>query len=587
MERMISKILLGATLVSLSFWAAGCNLGEPQLFDPRMMQQVERSHAGEGTPVILEPLPTTRVDPNGSVAAADGSPPGPVIAAPVTGRDLEGDPIVRMSLHEIIQRAVASNHDVKVAGYQPAIEGSRVVESEGNFDPIFFTNLQYQHKDELNGGNIYNTFNGTGLITSDVLESDTTQLQTGIQQNLDSGGQIQLQYETGTSWISPQQSLENPFYTSDITLQVTQPLLKNFGYDVNHARIVIDRLNQKVSLQEFRKAVEQNASDIEKAYWQLMQTERDIQIERDLVQQTLDEYNILFDRMQKGLDVSDLQVQQAASALESRRGQLVQFKAQARDLSDQIKGLMSDPDYPVSSATIILPADQPVEQAMQFDLEDQVHTAMGNRFELAEQQMKIDEATITESVAKNNLQPELDLTGSVGPQGAGANEPTALRTNAELDHIDGSIGFKLQVPLGNRAARGILERSINQRLQAIEQYQAYIESIAVDVNVGARAVTTTWERMNIARRARYDAQQALSRINDREKANQPLTPEFVQLKLQIQESLAQAWQDEAQALANYNIALAQLEKAKGTLLRYNNIVMQEDVTHFKEMGLLH
>jgi len=583
---MISKILLGAGLASLSVWAAGCNLGDPQLFDPRMMQQLERSHAGEGTAETMQPLPTTRVDPNGSAATADASAPGPVIAAPISGRDLEGDPIVRLSLHEIIQRAVANNHDVKVAGYQPAIEGARVVESEGNFDPIFFTNLQYQHKNELNGGNIFNSFNGGGLIVSNVLESDTTQLQTGVQQNLDSGGQIQVQYETGTSWLNPQQSQFNPVYTSDLNLQLTQPLLKNFGYNVNHARIVIDRLNQKVSMQEFRKTVEQNASDIEKAYWQLMQTERDIQIEKDLVQQTLDEYNILFDRMQKGLDVSDLQVQQAASALETRRGQLVQFKSQARDLSDQIKGLMSDPEYPVSSNTIILPADQPVEQVMQFDEEDQVHTAMGNRLELAEQQIKIDEAAITENVAKNNLLPELDVTASVGPQGAGPDEPSALQTNAEFDHIDGSLGLKLQVPLGNRGPRGILERSVNQRLQAIEQYRAFIETIAVDVKTATRQVTTTWDRINIARRARYDAQQALIRINDREKANQPLTPEFVQLKLQIQESLSQAFQDEAQALANYNIALAQLEKAKGTLLRYNNIVMQEDVTRFKESGLL-
>src|SRR5260221_10209000 len=116
MERMISKILLGAGLVSISIWAVGCNLGEPQLFDPRMMQQLERSHAGEGTPEIMQPLPTTRVDPNGSAATADASAPGPVISAPISGRDLEGDPIVRLSLHEIIQRAVANNHDVKVAG---------------------------------------------------------------------------------------------------------------------------------------------------------------------------------------------------------------------------------------------------------------------------------------------------------------------------------------------------------------------------------------------------------------------------------------------------------------------------------------
>ena len=29
-------------------------------------------------------------------------------------------------------------------------------------------------------------------------------------------------------------------------------------------------------------------------------------------------------------------------------------------------------------------------------------------------------------------------------------------------------------------------------------------------------------------------------------------------------------------MANYNIALSQLEKSKGTILRYDNVVLQED-----------
>ena len=41
-----------------------------------------------------------------------------------------------------------------------------------------------------------------------------------------------------------------------------------------------------MDLLEFRKAVEQNVSDIEKTYWQLVQADRDIEIEKQLVAQT-------------------------------------------------------------------------------------------------------------------------------------------------------------------------------------------------------------------------------------------------------------------------------------------------------------
>ena len=63
---------------------------------------------------------------------------------------------------------------------------------------------------------------------------------------------------------------------------------------------------------------------------------------------------------------------------------------------------------------------------------------------------------------------------------------------------------------------------------------------------------------------------------EREEGGEALTPTFVQLKLDTQERLADARHNENQALANYNIALFKLEQAKGTLLRYNNVVMEED-----------
>jgi len=554
----------------------GCEVEPPEVFDPRLLQQNERSHADEVKPQALRPLPTTQqgafsdVAPNGDTRV-NGEP-----VRPWTGRDLDSDPVVRLSLHEIIHRAVINNHDVKVAAYQPAIEGARVIEAAANFDPVFFTNLQYAQKHDLTGGSIFNSFNGGTPFTDFISDSDQGTFQTGFQQNLGSGGQVQLQYQAMYNWFSPQTTQFNPFYESDLTLQLTQPLLRNFGYDVNHAQIVINRLNQRVSQLEFRKAVEQNVADIEKAYWQLVQTVEDIRIQEQLVAQTEQTYRQLYNRMNERIDVSPLQVAQTQTQLELRRSELIQFKSQARDLSDQIKGLMSDPEFPVTSSVVVLPADDALQDRIEFDLQDEIDTAMENRLELGEQQLKVDSAVVTVAVAKNNLLPEFDFVGSTGPQGVDSNVGDTLKDNFEFSHVDFTVGFKLQVPIGNRAARSIYRRSLLQHMQAIEQYRSYIEQIAVDVKTSLRAVDTNWNQFRASRLSRFQAETALTRINAREKSGEPLTPEFVQLKLQIQESLAEARQAEAQFLANYNIALSQLEKAKGTILRYDNVVMQED-----------
>jgi len=290
--------------------------------------------------------------------------------------------------------------------------------------------------------------------------------------------------------------------------------------------------------------------------------------------------------MQEKIDVSPLQVAQAQTQLELRRTELIQFKSQARDLSDQIKGLMSDPEYPVSSNVIILPADRPVEDGIDFDFDDEINTAMENRLELGEQQLKVDAAVVTVQVAKNNLLPEFDFIGSVGPQGVAGNLGDTVKNNFAFNHFDFTVGFKLQIPLGNRAARAIYRRSLLQHMQAIEQYRSYIETVAVDVKTSARAVTTAWEIIRSSRRALYDAEDALARINAREKSGEPLTPEFVQLKLQIQDTLAGTQQSEAEAIANYNIALSQLELAKGTILRYDNVVLEEDPLNIEKTDLI-
>jgi hypothetical protein len=98
-------------------------------------------------------------------------------------------------------------------------------------------------------------------------------------------------------------------------------------------------------------------------------------------------------------------------------------------------------------------------------------------------------------------------------------------------------------------------------------------------------VETTYHLIETNRQSRLAAQRALDDVVERqEKGTEAITPEFVQLRLQLADQLAQQSEAENQAIANYNIALERLERAKGTLLRYNNVLLQEEP--YKATGLL-
>jgi len=178
--------------------------------------------------------------------------------------------------------------------------------------------------------------------------------------------------------------------------------------------------------------------------------------------------------------------------------------------------------------------------------------------------------------AENNVLPKLDLTAQVGLEGLGFNFDDAVKSQSNTDFITYGLGFQFEVPIGNRQARSIYQRTLLQRQQAIEQWKLTSENVAVDVVVALNNQRQSWHVLVAARRARIAAEEALRYIEEREQAREPLTPTFIELKLSRQAALADAERQEIQAAVSYNVALEALEKAKGTLLRYNNVVMKEE-----------
>ena len=572
---MTKTLLRAATtpVVCAVLMSAGCNWyrQDPIPFDPRTLQQPQRTAAEGQVSETKRPLPTTLESPfvqptgRGNDTARDRAQATTVrTAPPTTGPALAEDPVIRMPLQEVMQRAVANNLDVRVAGFGPAIESTRVVEAEARYDPTFFVNSQYQSNDRDQAAQFTSTD-----------EADVWTTQVGIRQNLPSGGQAELRNDfvrtrdrNDNSFFNP-----NPFYTSDLLLQVTQPILRDFGNEINRARILISRNNQRISLLDFRQQLEETAAEIEQTYWGLVEAERNVRINERLLDETLRTAEVLWRR--RGQDVTRVQLSQANASVEERRVALIGFKAQVRDLSDRLKRLMNDPDVPVASATLILPGTPPVLEPVRFDLGDQINTALEHRLELGQQQLRVDSARIAADVAKNNLLPQLNIVGSVSVNGLDDTANKAFSSELEFENIGWAIGFQFEIPIGNRAARATNQRARLQQQQAITQYANLIEQVALDVRTAMRDVDTRWDQIIASRQSRFAQEDALIALQQREDAGEQLTPTFVQLKLDQQERFARAASQEAQAVSNYNNALAVLERSKGTLLRYNNILMEE------------
>ena len=568
-RKLLALPLLSAVVTAMV--ATGCNVTDPPPFNPRQAGNDERDSVSYPDAKPLARMPTTLesdfLPPN-----PDGTPATKPSGPPTTGTALDVQPVLRMTLQEIVHRAVASSLDVKVAAYNPGIDATRVTEAEARFDPSFFANATFEAR---NRPAAYVVLPGTG---SDIDSENIGTFSSGVQQQLENGGTVSLGYTSTidrvNNVITPTSVHPNPFWLNELALQFNQPILQGFGSDVNRARIVISRNQQKISLLDFRKQLEMTLDNIEKDYWQLCEAEREVQIDEGLLNDTVHTADILLNRI--GQDVTRVQLSQANASVETRRATLIRARAHVRDLSDDLKRQMNDPELPISGGTLILPADNPIEQPLNFDKDDQIRSGLENRYELGQQQFRIDSAGEQLLVAKNLLQPQLNLIGSVGFDGLGEDFGQAFARQGEFDHFDGSLGIQLSIPIGNRAARAGYERARLQQQQAIDSYQATIEQVTLDVSQALREVSTSWDELVQYRKGTFAQNDVLIALNQREEGGEALTPTFVQLKLDTQERLADARRQENTAVGNYNIAIYKLEEAKGTLLRYNNVIMEED-----------
>lgn len=567
-------VLKAAVSMTVATILGGCALQEPPPFDPRRIEQMQQDATVNPPAMRQEALPTTL--PTVTVERAGGV---------IEVKRPETRPVtkpVRLTLQETAHRAVANSLGVRVAGYDSAIDAARVLEAQARFDPLFFAQGQFQRSfpQGIGGGDF------------DPITLYSQSLEAGFRQLLTTGGQIELKYQVqrqepssqfGSSSLVP--TVWPSFYQNDLILQLTHPLLRDFGRETNLARITIARNDQRISQLDFQKSVEDllfQARDpdgrgddgVEPIYWELYTAQQELEIQDWLIEKHRDALSILVARLKHDADIIGVSQTRAfyEEALRDRR----EIEVRLKSTSTRLKALLNDPDFPVTGIEQLLAADQPTRTPVELELTDQVEAAMQNRLELAQQSLRIDSADTVVAAAKNNELPKLDVSLQVGAQGLGRDFDDAVNSQGDLDFVTYAAGFQLEVPIGNRQARAIYQRTLLQRQQAVDQYRQLADQIGAEVSRVNDNVSATWDLMVAQRRTLYAYEDNLRALESRAREGEPLKREFVDLVLRSQSQVARARAAEIRATVNYNLALSRLERAKGTLLKYNNVTLKEE-----------
>jgi HAE1 family hydrophobic/amphiphilic exporter-1 len=538
------------------------------------------------TPVNTPPPPDPMPTPKVADATALSQP------RPVPTRT--GGRIVRWSLRDALQAALEKNVDIEIERSQVRLASYDVRAAEGVYDRVSSVGVSY---DALTAANT-RLFSGTN---ADRTESGSFSFSHGLRQSLRSGGTLQFDFDNERN--TNNFATLSPLYNPRLGFTITQPLLRNFKIDSFRRQIRLAKKRQDLADAIFRQRVIEIVAQTQLAYWNLALAYKNEEVQRDSVKLAEEQLRINQRQVELGAS-SELEVVQAASALETRRQQVFQAIESVIAAENTLKSLTIGASGDELAAAQIQPVEPFAGLTKPLPFADAFSLAKTQRPELKQLALQQDSNRIDQDFFRNQLKPQVDLVagysliGVAGAKNSGlvsvpptcvsvnppdtpgcippaflGNYPNALRNLVRNDFRRWQAGVNISFPWGNRVNEANLGRAREQERQLDLQTRQALRNIELEVRYATQTLDTIKQRLDAARVAADYTRQQLE--GEQKKFTAGLSTTF--LVLQRQTELAFARAAELQALADYHRGIAQLQRVIGATLSDNGIEIQSEL----------
>jgi len=551
--------------------------------------------------------------------------PRPLPPVPSLSRLGVGSESLQLSLNDAIKRALENNNDIEVARDDVRFAETQLRALEGVFDPVFSITPQYDKRispqqSSLGGGSQTGTTSTTTLSWNPGV----------VKQFGRGGGNYFLQFDNQHTNTSNSFSLLNPFYSSNLSLSFTQPLLRNRSIDNNRRQIRIQRKRLDQSDADFRQRTIDVITRVQQAYWELVFALRDQQNQLSNLNLSRESLRNIEAQIAAGAR-APLERAEVLTELANRETALLTAVQNVAISENNLKVLIfKDPNSPDWSAQVT-PTEAPKFETTPVNLPDALKAARENRPELRRLRLQGDINNIDISFFKNQTRPQVDLVGTLALTGlAGTDVSGALPPGTQVPLIGGNLltnssafllsqiqaiqaaqglpvavsplvdaqggpnttliggyprtlrnlftgetrnvtfGVAISLPFKNKTAEANLAGARIQKEQLAASTRSQEQIIEADVRNSAQAVESARLRVLSAREARTNAELQL----EGEQRLYQVGRSTTFLLFQRENALANARASELRAETDYNKAIADLQRATSTTLRANNVVVE-------------
>jgi outer membrane protein len=550
----------------------------PQTINPQTTTQptAQPTPPDTVTPGVDEPVLQEPREPVFPTVEQRPLPPIPNM----TRLGVTSDHTLTLTLNEAIKRALENNNDIEIARDDVRFAETQLRALQGVYDPFYSINPQYQRSIQPV------TFVTSGA-PSGKLSTSQFSFDPALTKSFEKGGgTYELRFNNAKNTTSAINSTLNPFYSSNLSLSITQPLQRNRSIDNNRRQIRIQKKRLEQSDADFRLRTIDVITQVQRAYWDLVFALRDQQNQLENLNLTRENLRRVEAQIAVGTK-APLERAEVQTELANRESSLLVAVQGVSIAENNLKQLIVKDATASEWTAQITPTDTPKFDATPVNLNDALKEARDNRPELRRLRLQNDINDIDRQYFKNQMRPQVDLTatfattGLAGSPCSGAtcqSSPPAflqggytkdLRNLLSLETRNITVGVAIQFPIHNTTAKANFAGARIQGEQLEASMRSQDQIIEVDVRNAAQAVETSRRRVLAAREARANAEMQL----EGEQRLYQVGRSTTFLLFQRENALTNARNAELRAETDYNKALADLQRATSTTLRANNVLV--------------
>ncbi len=475
-----------------------------------------------------------------------------------------------LGLRDAILLALENNSNVRVEETQIENQRMSVLGAYAPFDALLQGMLNVNRYSTPG----YTALQGVGQSSASTLNSLSQIGQISYSQTFSTGTNFQATVSSNKNSTNSSFLFYNPFYSSDIELQFTQPLLRGAGRFANLAPIIIARRELSESEESFQAEVSNTILQVVQQYWGAVQAQGNLDVSRQSMKLAQSSY----DRDKKALSLGalpPLDIYRSESELAARRVDIIQAQSNLVQADDALRLIIgADQDAQWRSLPLVL-TENPVPQGEleSVNADAELAEALARRPEIAMYEDALEADHLSIRLAHNQLRPNLSLQGFYQTSGLGGNQYNLttgqlISTGGFNSSFGQVFGFdfpgygatlNLQFPFRNHQAEAALGNALVAQShdryssrQIREQITRDVADAVVQLNQAKLALEAAKSSYGLAQKSLQADQQKYE-----------LGAETIFFVLDSQSRLAQAESVLLQTEVSYQVALASLNWATG------------------------